>query len=141
MQTISGNVTYTMYAVGSQAWVDAVKADYGRGLLDATQLASLFKGVVDPASGKLVPQTSGWLGNIFTGIGSAGDVLLSSYAKFMQLDLQKAQAEYQMELAKYNVVSGMAGEGGVRGYGGLNIFTLAALAGVGLLAMILLKKS
>ncbi len=143
MDTLSGKATYPMYTYGSQAWANAVKADFDMKLIDYGTYSSLLAGVTDPLTGKLVPKTpdAGWLGNILSGVGAAGDSVLSMYAKLMQLDMQKAQAEYQMQLAKYNVVSGMAGEGQQRGYGGLNIFTLAAFAGVGLLAMILLKKS
>lgn len=141
MDVLSGNATYPMYTTGTQAWVNAVKADYERGLITFDQLSQLYAGKVDPKTGALIPQAPGTFANILSGLGSIGNILLSAWSKKELMELEQAKQEYQLELAKYNIVHGMAGEAGVTGYGGLNVYTLAAFAGIGLLALLLLKKS
>lgn len=140
MDIVGGKALYPAYTPGTQEWVNAVKKDYERGLVSFEQMSTLFTGKVDPATGALLPAQPGVLGGILSFIGSAGDIALSAWTKLERIDAEKARQEYQLELAKYNLVHGMAGETGVAGYGGLNVYTLAAFAGLGLLAMLLLKK-
>lgn len=140
MDTLSGKVAYPAYTPGTQPWVNAVKMDFERGLISFDQMSTLFAGKVDPGTGALLPPTPGVLGGILSFIGSAGEIAISAWSKLERLDAEKARQEYQLKLAEYNLVHGMAGETGVAGYGGLNIYTLAAFAGLGLLAMLLLKK-
>lgn len=89
----------------------------------------------EESAARAAAQPSGW-----TGVGDAIGVLFSTAAGFLQLDAQKKKQELQAQLAKQQIAAGTTGISGQQ-YGGLNIMTLIAFAGVGILAILLLKKS
>lgn len=138
---MAGSLLYPAYAPGTQAYISAVQTDWERGLLTEQQMHGLLRGYADPKTGALVkPQPSAWT-TFFSGLSGTMNVLGTTYNKLTQLELQKAQKEFQLQAAKNSLVGGLAGEGFVPGFGGINVYTLMALGGVILAALFLLKKN
>lgn len=141
VDSFSGQLLYPSYSPGTQAYINAVKTDYERNLISPEQMHALLAGYADPITGAMVKQQpSGWSA-FFTGLTGAVGVLGTTYNKLSQLELQKAQNEYRLQAAKNTLATGLAGEGLVPGFGGINVFTLIALGVVILAAMFLLKKT
>ena len=133
----TGYMTSTSYTKGTQSWIDAVKYDYEHDLITAAQMDSMLTGYADPKTGKALP--SMW-GSVSSGVGDALSNLASMYLKYSQIEVQREMASAQIQAAKNSLATGIAGEGFTRGYGGINMFTLLAIGGVVVAAVLLLKN-
>lgn len=137
MNTLSGQARYSMYSPGTVEYRTAVTKDYESGIIDWNTAQGLLSPYYDPATG--APLKSGWE-SFWTGLGSAGTNILNVFSQYQKYDYQKQLAEYDIERRKALLATGMVGEGAVPSYGGINVYTLLMLAGVGLLAILLLKS-
>lgn len=133
----TGAMTSTAYTKGTQAWIDAVVWDYEHDLITAVQMQEMLAGWSDPKTGEALP--SFW-GGLTTGVNDALKNLSSLYLKYSQIELQREMASAQIQAAKNSLATGIAGEGFTRGYGGINMWTLVAIGGVAVAALLLLKS-
>lgn len=141
MEVFGGDLASTRYEAGTQAYADALQFDYESGLLTQDQYrtrATLQPGQVTPTMEGAEP-TSAWT-TFFEGIGSAATQLFSGYTKLQTMENQQTMLKLDVERQRLAMARGMIGEGEVPSYGGINVYTLAMFAGIGLFALILLKK-
>lgn len=76
----------------------------------------------------------------FDWVGPLVEGGLSSYGKILQLQTQQQMTELQMSAAKLQLANMAKGQTVSPTFGGLNAITILSLAGVALLAMVILKK-
>jgi len=77
---------------------------------------------------------------VFSGVGDAFGNLLGVFSKGLQLNSQYKTQNLRYELAKKQIAGASFGPTPAPSYGGINILTLALFGGVGLLAVVLLKR-
>lgn len=136
--TVSGyDLASSRYPYGTPAWSEALSLDLSQGLLTKAQYdwALQNPGMAIPIN---PPEPSGWsLTGIISGLTSTADVIMSAVLKREKMDYERDLLQLDIERRRQQLESGMPGQ---VGFGGINMYTLVALAGVALLAMLLLKK-
>lgn len=127
----------TRYDPGTAAWAQALQYDLSSGGITQAQYDWALKnpGMSIPVS-VATTETSAWT-SFWGGLSDTANVLFSSYAKYTQMEYQRNLLQQDVERRKLQLETGLPAP---VGYGGINVYTLAALAGVALLAMLLLKK-
>lgn len=136
--TVSGrDLASSRYPYGTPAWSEALSLDLSQGLLTTAQYnwALQNPGMAIPIN---PPEPSGWsLQGIISGLTSTADVVMSAVLKREKMDYERDLLQLDVARRRQQLEAGTLGQ---IGYGGINMYTLIALAGVALLAMLILKK-
>lgn len=73
-------------------------------------------------------------------LGSTAEILMSGYTKYTLMENQQEMLKLDVERQRLALARGMIGEGEVPSYGGINLYTIILFAGIGLFAMMMLRK-
>ncbi len=79
-------------------------------------------------------------GGFFDDVGKASTTILGALQGFFKLETDRTKAEIALESARANIMRGGTAAPLGPAFGGLNVVTIAAFAGIGLLAVILLRS-
>ncbi len=73
-------------------------------------------------------------------LGDAFGVGIQAVGKWNKVTAERDKAKFERDLAKLRIQQGMTGRGVGPTFGGLNWLTIVAFGGVGILALLILKK-
>lgn len=137
-----GDLASTRYTAGTPAWNQALQSDLSSGYLTQGQYdwATQNPGMAIPIqAGAPTTQQSSWT-SFWGGISDTANILFTGYARAQQMEYQRNLLEQNLEMRRLQIQGGLPYPA-ESGFGGLNVWTLLAFAGVALLVIMVLKKT